>query len=338
MYIRYTATVLLGCAAVAVGTLATACSSSGSAPAAAGTSPTQTASAKTVAVTQEEDSNWAGYVVSSLTGNVDTTATTGSANGTGASSSGTGAAGSTGTLSSTRFSNVSGSWTQPAADCTPGSQTYSAFWVGLGGYTGQHLEQIGTSADCSTSGQATYSAWYELVPAAQVAVNMQVASGDTLSAHVAVSGTTVTLSLDDQTRHTTFSKQLTMSSPSLTSAEWIAEAPSQCGGSGGSDGSGGSSASNCQILPLANFGNVTFTSASVTANGQSGSIASGLGSVRALTLEANSGFGRMYAASAQADASVGTLSSSGSSFSVSYEQPTVTTPTPPIGQPGSLYH
>ena len=232
-------------------------------------------------------------------------------------------------MSSTRFSNVSGSWTQPAADCSAGSQTYSAFWVGLGGYTGQHLEQIGTSADCSTTGQATYSAWYELVPAAQVAVNMQVASGDQLSAHVSVSGTTVTLSMDDLTRNTTFSQQVQMSSPSLTSAEWIAEAPSQCSGSG---------TSSCQILPLADFGNVTFTSASVTAGGQSGSIASGLGSVRALTLDANSGFGRMYAASAQADASVGALSSSGSSFSVSYQQPTVTTPNPSIGQPGSLYH
>src|ERR1700757_4295654 len=193
MSIRYTATALLACAAAGVATLATACSSAGGAPAAAATSPSPNASAKTVSVMQEEDSNWAGYVVSSLTGNVDTTSSTGSASGTGSSggssgsagssagtgsSGGTGSASGTGTLSSTRFSTVSGNWTQPAADCSAGSQTYSAFWVGLGGYTGQHLEQIGTSADCSASGQASYSAWYELVPAAQGAVNMQVASGD----------------------------------------------------------------------------------------------------------------------------------------------------------------
>jgi hypothetical protein len=75
-----------------------------------------------------------------------------------------------------------------------------AAWVGLGGYTGEHLEQTGTSADCSASGQATYSARYELVPAAQVPVTMAVHPGDRFSAHVAVSGDTVTLSISDLTR------------------------------------------------------------------------------------------------------------------------------------------
>ena len=147
-------------------------------------------------MTDQQDSNWAGYVVAS-------SATT-----------------------KTSFSSVSGGWTQPAVDCEAGFPSHSAFWVGLGGYSGEHLEQTGTSADCSASGQVTYYAWYELVPAAEVLVKMTVQPGDRFSAHVAVSGDTVTISLSDLTRHTTFSKQLQMSSPTVSSAEWIAEAPS----------------------------------------------------------------------------------------------------------------
>jgi hypothetical protein len=249
-------------------------------------------------VTDQDDSNWAGYIASSAT-------------------------------TKTSFSAVSGSWTQPAADCAAGSPSHSAFWVGLGGYTGDHLEQTGTSADCSTTGQASYSAWYELVPAAQVPVTMTVRPGDRLSAHVAVSGTTVTVSLSDLTRHATFSKQLTMSAPTVSSAEWIAEAPSRCLSSSSQD---------CHILSLADFGSVTFTGASASADGRTGSITSGVAPVSALTLEANPGFGRLYATAAQADASPGALSDNGSSFTVTWQRPEIQMPAPPVIVSGPLYH
>ena len=32
------------------------------------------------------------------------------------------------------FTSVSGSWTQPAVECPRSGTTYSAFWVGLGGF------------------------------------------------------------------------------------------------------------------------------------------------------------------------------------------------------------
>jgi hypothetical protein len=51
-----------------------------------------------------------------------------------------------------------------------------------------------------------------------------------------------------------------MSNPDTSSAEWIVEAPAEA--SGGND----------QILPLADFGKVTFTSATATANGHTGEI------------------------------------------------------------------
>ena len=58
---------------------------------------------------------------------------------------------------STTFTSVSGQWVQPTASCTSSRSTYSAFWVGLGGFSesSQALEQIGTSADCTASGKAT---------------------------------------------------------------------------------------------------------------------------------------------------------------------------------------
>jgi hypothetical protein len=301
MHKRNYATALPAVAGLAAALLLTACAGTGSSHPSAGTTTSSTRDpvASTITVTDQKDSNWAGYVVAS-------SATT-----------------------KTSFSNVSGSWIQPAVDCSVGSPSYSAFWVGLGGYTGEHLEQTGTSADCSASGQVSYSVWYELVPAAQVPVNMTVAPGDRLSAHVAVSGDTVTLSISDLTRHTTFSKRLQMSSPTVSSAEWIAEAPSRCVSSSSQD---------CHILSLADFGRVTFTDASASAGGQTGSITSGLGQVSALTLEAGPGYGRLYATAAQADASPGTLSGGGSSFTVTWQRPKIQMPTSPVIASGPIYN
>src|SRR5205809_183673 len=96
----------------------------------------------------------------------------------------------------TRFRRVSGTWVQPAVTCT-GDRAYSAYWVGLGGYrtTSQALEQIGTAADCDSTGTAHYTAWYELVPAAAVTVKLNVRAGDTIAASVA--GSAVAISVDD---------------------------------------------------------------------------------------------------------------------------------------------
>jgi hypothetical protein len=298
---RNYATALPAVAGLAAALLLTACSSSASSHPAAGTttSPAQARAASTVTVSDQEDSNWAGYIAASSA------------------------------TKKTSFSAVSGRWTQPAVNCAAGSPSHAAFWVGLGGYSGEHLEQTGTSANCSATGQATYYAWYELVPAAEVLVNMTVQPGDQFSAHVAVSGDTVTVSLSNLTRHATFSKRLQMSSPTVSSAEWIAEAPSRCLSSASRD---------CHILSLADFGSVTFTSATASADGRTGSITSGLGQVSALTLEATPGFGRLYATAAQANASPGALSGSGSSFKVNWQRPEIQTPTVVVIVAGPIYN
>ena len=254
------------------------------------------------AATSDVSSNWAGYVVS-----------------------GTDQA----TFAPTTYTNVSGTWTQPAANCSTSAgtgSTSSAFWVGLGGDAegSQALEQTGTEANCTTTGKASYSVWYELVPAAPVTVKLKVAAGDSISASVGVTGQTVSIRIANATRNTVFTKTLTMTSPSpdLTSAEWIAEAPSTCGNDGG-----------CRPLPLANFGTATFTSATATGNGHTGTIGDPAWSATAVSLQGTSGGlfrGRFASTVPTADATPGPLSPDGGSFAVTWAQDTST----PAVQPG----
>ncbi|HEV8194016.1 MAG TPA: G1 family glutamic endopeptidase [Ktedonobacterales bacterium] len=151
----------------------------------------------------------------------------------------------------TTYSDVKGSWTQPAATCTSGQTAYSSFWVGIDGDTTSSVEQTGTDADCS-NGTPTYYAWYEMYPKFPVNLSNPVQPGDQMSAEVRVSGRgNFTLTISNTTRGWTFTTNQKSAKAKLGSAEWIAEAPSSSGG----------------VLPLANFGTVSFTSCS--ANGLS---------------------------------------------------------------------
>jgi hypothetical protein len=139
-------------------------------------------------------------------------------------------------------------------------------WVGLGGYNASSdaLEQIGTEVDCTASGRVSSSAWYELVPAPSRPISMKVRPGDAILATVTVSGNRAVLALQDRTTHRSFRRTFRPSSVDVSSAEWILEAPSQC-----------ISQFSCQALPLANFGSVSFDSATAVAtDGSTGTIAS----------------------------------------------------------------
>jgi hypothetical protein len=86
-----------------------------------------------------------------------------------------------------------------------------------------------------------------------------------MHAAVTVTGHRVSVELDNLTRHRGFRKILHSAAIDVSSAEWILEAPSEC-----------ISQFTCQALPLANFGSITFDSASVVAaNGTAGTIARG---------------------------------------------------------------
>lgn len=209
----------------------------------------------------------------------------------------------------TQFSSVSGSWVQPTAKCGSG-QTYSAFWVGVGG-SGQSsaLEQTGTEADCAADGSIDYHAWYELVPAAPVKLDLAIHPGDHITGKVAVNGSDVTVSLADETTGQSTTKTLQMDNPDTSSAEWIAEAPSSCDGSGA-----------CQPLPLADFGTVQFTGASATANGHTGPISDPSWSAQPIELGSGGASDVAYAPGQSSSAAApSALSSDGSSFSVAYQ-------------------
>lgn len=170
----------------------------------------------------------------------------------------------TGKAASARpFTHVSGSWVVPRISCNGRGPAFSVLWVGLGGFADGDtaLEQIGTEADCTSSGRVTHSAWYELLPAAPVRLGLRVAAGDRVRASIDVRGARVSLRIENRTRHTASATEVRMQSPGLSSAEWIVEAPSSCSRYG-----------RCRQLPLANFGTATFSDAAAIAGSHAGSI------------------------------------------------------------------
>jgi len=142
------------------------------------------------------------------------------------------------------YNSVSASWTEPTATCTSRrSHQYSSFWVGLDGYSSNSVEQTGTDADCSGR-TAQYYGWYEMYPAYPVNFSNTVRPGDSLSASVTFSGTeTYTLVLKDSTQGWTQTITQNETGLARSSAEVITEAPS----------------SNTGVLPLADFGTVTYS-------------------------------------------------------------------------------
>jgi len=214
--------------------------------------------------------------------------------------------------SGTSFTDVKGTWVQPAVTCSAGVPGYSAFWVGLGGFAGGTggLEQIGTESDCQ-SGFPVYAAWYELLPAASAPISMTVSPGDTISAEVTVNGPVAVLSLTDVTTGATFTTQASPSAIDVSSAEWIAEAPSQCGRTG------------CVPLPLANFGTAQFSGSSTTSNGHVGTISDAAWSANGIQLSGTFG-----------SAVPSPLSTDGSSFTVAFEGATNATAAPHRRRPG----
>jgi hypothetical protein len=233
----------------------------------------------------ETSSNWAGYAVTPTPGG-----------------------------SVISFTNVVGTWVQPAVNCTSGTPSYSAFWVGLGGFdeTASSLEQTGTESNCTSSNTPQYDAWYEILPAPPVRLKLAIRPGDTISAAVTVTGRTLHFRLRNLTRRTVVNKKVTMAAPDLTSAEWIAEAPAACSGSG-----------RCSVLPLANFGSVDFQQAAATGSRHSGLIPDPAWSATAISLDGSrSGTPGFFPnrGGAEASAVPSALSASGS-FSVAWHSP-----------------
>jgi hypothetical protein len=210
-------------------------------------------------LTQVESSNWSGY------------ADTGKA-----------------------YKTVTGSWTEPKASCTS-TNSLAAFWVGIDGYSSSSVEQDGTLIECD-GGSAFYFSWWEMYPSNDIqVVGETVAAGDHISASVVRSGTSYTLKVTDST-HPANSFSTTQScSCANTSAEWIAEAPSDSSG----------------VVPLAHFSKFTVTGATVKTTSKSGVISSFTD--HEITMVDSSG---------DVEAQPSALNSSGNSFSVTWKRST----------------
>jgi cytolysin (calcineurin-like family phosphatase) len=142
------------------------------------------------------------------------------------------------------YTNVSTTFTQPKVTCKSGDQ-YSSFWVGLDGYSSDSVEQTGTEADCAGK-TAEYSAWIEMYPADPVTYSNTVKPGDVITETVSEASNKYTLTLVDSTEGWTKTTTKTESGLARSSAEVIAEAPY-----------------SGEVLPLANFGTVTFSNNTV---------------------------------------------------------------------------
>jgi hypothetical protein len=184
--------------------------------------------------------NWSGYAVTSDAGSVTT---------------------------------VSGSWIVPSVTGAKKTNAYSAFWLGIDGFsaTSNTVEQIGTSSDIQ-NGRASYYAWFEMYPNPAYKILMTIKPGDVISASVTYSSGTFTLQLTDQTSRRGFSIQRTSPDAERSSAEWIAEAPATISGN------------QITILPLANFNTVTFSSCTATTTLNSGTISSFGSAVQSITM------------------------------------------------------
>ncbi len=178
-------------------------------------------------------------------------ATTTPADGSNASENWAGYAATGGT-----FTSVSGSWIVPTVTASA-SRAADATWVGIGGINSTDLIQAGTEAIVE-NGDITYAAWVETLPQASKEVPLTVHPGDKVSVSLEQQSTgTWLIVIQDVTSGESYKKAVSYQS-SLSSAEWIEEAPT----------SGGRF-----LMPIDEFGSITFSNATATENGQTRTLA-----------------------------------------------------------------
>lgn len=154
------------------------------------------------------------------------------------------------------FTSVSGTWTVPeiALDAPFGAD---AAWVGIGGLRTRDLIQAGTQQLVSGSGTVVYQAWVEKLPEVSRPVPLTVLPGHTVTVSIDFQGEDMWLiTLTNNTTGQSLVRTETYSS-THSSAEWIQEAPF----------------SRRRVLPLSEFGSITFSSGSAVRDGVGLSIA-----------------------------------------------------------------
>jgi hypothetical protein len=135
------------------------------------------------------------------------------------------------------FNSVSGDWTVPTATShTKGQAEYSSSWIGIGGgcidsgctATDSTLIQDGTEQDVDANGNASYSAWWEVIPGPGLTIsNFNVSPGDQMHSdisEVVPNSNLWKITLQDVTKGETFTTTVPYTSTHAT-AEWIQETP-----------------------------------------------------------------------------------------------------------------
>jgi len=164
--------------------------------------------------------------------------------------------------------DVQGTWRVPSVASSGTLDTSSAIWVGIDGDTDNTVEQIGTEQDWF-AGAPVYYAWFEMYPARAFQIlTFTPQPGDQISAEVQfVPKNKFILTITNLTQNIGFSI-IKNRSAKRTSAEWIVEAPFFR-----------------HILPLADFGTVTFSACSATITGVVGAINDSSWQNEGLTME-----------------------------------------------------
>jgi len=187
------------------------------------------------------------------------------------------------------FTSVTGTWTVPHV-VSSGRNAADATWVGIGGIQSSDLIQSGTQDLISKSGQVTHSAFIEMLPNVAQQIPVTINGGDSITVSVTERSTNQwQISFKDNTNAQQPYTTTALYFSSLSSAEWIEEAPSN----------------GRRILPLANFGTVDFSGGSTIENRNHDTIA-----------QSNAQPVIMVNSSGQALATPSSLSSDGASFSI----------------------
>jgi hypothetical protein len=134
----------------------------------------------------------------------------------------------------TPFHAISGQWVVPTATHrVAGRAEYSSTWIGIGGgclntsctVTDSTLIQAGTEQDVAANGTASYSTWFELIPAPSLSTPLVVHPGNVVSARISEFVPSVwKIVLKNVTTGQSWSKLVPYAS-TYGSAEWIEETP-----------------------------------------------------------------------------------------------------------------
>ena len=153
------------------------------------------------------------------------------------------------------YTVVRGTWVVPTVSSN--RVGIDATWVGIGGAQSQDLIQSGTQATVTRVGGINYQAWIEMLPAASQPIPVAIHAGDTVTVAITELSTNQwQISFTDNTSGQQYQTNVQYAS-SLSSAEWVEEAPS----------------GRYLVLPLDNFGTVQFSNGFAVENGNQVSIA-----------------------------------------------------------------